>query len=104
MCYVARVGITGCYMREDGMGMAAVAEHIEYRRELFPDDTVTIHTALMRVSNSSCQFKHTMTCEEIGEVIATAELTGVHIDRSTHSSRPFPLEVRDAFESIRITT
>ncbi|MHB8191326.1 MAG: acyl-CoA thioesterase [Ferrimicrobium sp.] len=99
--FFARMGITGSYMRETGVGMAAVAEHIEYKRELFPGDTVAVHTELIKVTNSSCQFKHTMTREEDGEVVATAELTGVHMGRSAHKSLAFPREVRSAFEAIR---
>ena len=62
-------------MREAGVGMAAVAEQIEYKRELFPGDTVTVHTELIQVTNSSCRFKHTMTREEDGGVMANAERT-----------------------------
>lgn len=101
--FFARMGITGRYMRESGAGMAAVSEHLEYKQEVFPGDTIAVYTELMQVSNSSCHFKHTMTRDIDREVVATAELTGVHMDRSAHKSRPFPPEVRSAFDAALAT-
>jgi len=96
--FFSRMGITSQYMRDTGIGMAAVSQHIEYKRELFPGDTIAIFTEPIKVTNSTSRFKHTMVCQEDGEIVATAELTAVHISRDAHKSRPFPHEIRAAFE------
>ncbi len=87
------VGLGPSYLRERGCGMAAVEQHITYRRELHAGDVVVVRSEVLEVREKVLRFRHEMVNVETGEVAATSELTGVHFDRTARKACPLPEEV-----------
>jgi acyl-CoA thioester hydrolase len=73
--------------------MAAVDQHIEYKRELKAGDVVTIRTKLLECGGKKIRFRHEMTNEATGEVAAVTTLLGVHMDTLARKSCPLPTEM-----------
>ncbi|NKE66209.1 thioesterase [Ramlibacter sp. RBP-2] len=88
-----RVGITPGYLRANHRGMAAVDQHIEYRRELHAGDVVAIRSAILQVEGRKIRFRHEMTNEETGEVAAITTLLGVHMDTQARKACAFPPDI-----------
>jgi acyl-CoA thioester hydrolase len=95
----AELGITGSYLRDRGKGMAAVQQNITYRRELMAGAVVTVTSRVLEVRDKLIRFVHEMRDGESGEVAALCELTGVHIDRTTRRSCPFPEAIQSKAEA-----
>lgn len=91
----ARLGLTPSYLRSSGRGMAAVQQNIAYRRELLAGDIVEIRSHLLEIGDRSIRFRHDMTNAETGELAATCEITGVHMDRQLRKSAPFADAIRE---------
>ena len=89
-------GGTPSYLRDNGRGMAAVEQRIAYRRELHAGDTVAVRTGTIEVKEKSIRFVHEMRNAETGEVAATCEFVGVHLDRKARKSAPFAPAIRNA--------
>jgi acyl-CoA thioester hydrolase len=94
--FFARLGLTPSYLRDSGRGMAAVQQNISYKRELLAGDIVEVRSALIEVRDRSIRFVHEMRNAESGEIAATCEFTGVHLDRQLRKSVPFAGAIRDA--------
>jgi acyl-CoA thioester hydrolase len=94
--FVARFGLTPAYLRESGRGMAAVQQNISYRRELLAGDIVEVRSFLLEMRDKSIRFAHEMRNAETGEIAATCELTGVHLDREARKSVAFDAAIREA--------
>ena len=92
----ARIGLTPSYLRASGRGMAAVQQNISYKRELLAGDIIEIRCALLEVREKAIRFRHDMRNAETGELAATCELTGVHLDRQVRKAVPFADAIRDA--------
>ena len=92
---LAAVGLTGTRLREDGMGMAAVDQHIEYKRELVAGDLLMIHSYVKEVREKAVVFVHEMTKQETQELAARTTLVGVCIDATTRKARLLPEDVRE---------
>jgi acyl-CoA thioester hydrolase len=92
----ARLGLTPSYLRASGYGMAAVQQNITYKRELLAGDIVEIRSHLLEVRDKSIRFRHDMNNAETGEIAATCEITGVHMDRSQRKSAPFADAIRES--------
>jgi acyl-CoA thioester hydrolase len=90
----ARIGLTPSYLRESGLGMAAVQQNIAYQRELLAGDIVEVRSALLEVRDRSIRFKHEMRNAETGEIAAVCEITGVHMDRQARKSTAFSDSIR----------
>ena len=90
----ARLGLTPSYLRSSGRGMAAVQQTIAYLRELLAGDIVEIRSHLLELRDKSIRFRHDMTNAETGELAATCEITGVHMDRQLRKSAPFADTIR----------
>ena len=88
-----RLGITPAYLRAQQRGMAAVDQHIEYRRELKAGDVVTIRSTLLSLEGRKVRFRHEMHNDDTGEVAAVTTLLGVHMDTAARKSCPFPPEI-----------
>lgn len=92
------LGLPPSFLREQNRGMAAVQENITYKRELRPGDVVSIRSGVLEVKEKAIRFFHEMYNDETGEIAATAEMTGVHLDTVMRKSSPFPGQV---FERVR---
>ena len=92
---LAAAGFTAKRMREEGMGMVAVEQRIEYKRELLAGDLITIRSSIQEVREKAVLFMHEMTNEETREIAARTFLTGVCIDTKTRRARPLPADTRE---------
>jgi acyl-CoA thioester hydrolase len=93
--FLSTVGLSRSRLLEEGTGMAAVEQHIEYKRELRAGDLVTIRSAVLEVKEKSIRFTHEMRNDESGELAATTVLIGVHFDLTLRKARNLPLDVRE---------
>ena len=96
---LASVGLTAARMREEGIGMVAVEQRIEYKRELLAGDLITIQSFLQETREKSILFVHEMMNQGTEELAARTFLTGVCIDIKTRRARPLPAYVRERIVS-----
>jgi len=102
---LAAIGLTAARLRQDGIGMAAVEQRIEYKRELLAGDLLTIQSSIQEVRDKVVLFTHEMTKQDNGELAARTFLTGVCIDTSTRRARPLPIDIRErAIELFSVAT
>lgn len=92
---LASAGLTGKRMREEGIGMVAVEQRIEYKRELLAGDLITIRSWFQEVREKALLFVHEMANEETQGVAARTFLTGVCLDAKTRKARALPADVRE---------
>ena len=94
------IGLTPSRLRAESIGMAGVEQHIEYERELYAGDVVTVSSAILEVKQKAIRFAHEMKNDETGEVAARTVLVAVHLDAITRKSRALPTDVRDRADSM----
>lgn len=87
------IGVTPSMMREATLGVAAVENILNYKKELLAGDLFEIRTRILDVAEKKVRFRHEMINRENGQVAATSEFLGVCLDRNARKSRPFPPEV-----------
>jgi acyl-CoA thioester hydrolase len=85
-----QVGLTPAYLRDNGRGMAAVDQHIEYKRELKAGDVVSVRTTLLEFAGKKIRFRHEMVNNDTGEVAAATTLLAVHMDTVARKACAFP--------------
>ena len=91
----AALGLTRSRLRRENVGMAGVEQHIDYERELYPGDVVTITSTVLEIRDKAIRFAHEMRNDETGEIAARTLLVAVHLDTVTRKARPFPDDVRE---------
>jgi acyl-CoA thioester hydrolase len=96
----AAIGLTRSRLRSESLGMAGVEQHIEYKRELFAGDVVTVSSVILEVKDKAIRFAHEMKNDESGEVAATTVLVAVHLDAVTRKARALPADVRERAGSL----
>jgi acyl-CoA thioester hydrolase len=96
----AAIGLTPSRLRGENIGMAGVEQHIEYKRELYPGDVVTVSSKILEVKEKAIRFVHEMKNDATGEVAARTILVAVHLDAGTRRARPLPADVRDRASSM----
>jgi acyl-CoA thioester hydrolase len=75
--------------------MAAIEQHIEYKRELHAGDVVTIRSSVLDVTEKSIRLVHEMTNDGTGEIAAITILVGIHLDTTIRRARALPSDVRE---------
>jgi acyl-CoA thioester hydrolase len=90
----AMMGMTAQYLKEAKRGMAAVDQRIAYRREALPGDVVSIRSAIIEVRPKSVRFVHEMRRGDLGDLLATMVVTGVHIDGVARKATEFDEQIR----------
>ena len=91
----AAIGLAPSRLREGDSRMAGVEQHIEYKRELFAGDVVTVTSTVLEVREKAIRFAHEMTKDETGEIAARMVVVAVHLDRTTRKASPLPDDVRE---------
>jgi acyl-CoA thioester hydrolase len=94
------IGVTPSYLRGERYGMAGVQQNINYKKELFAGDVIEISSTVVEVAERRLRFRHEMRNIETGELSATSEINGVHLDKKAHKSCAFPAAVRGAAEKM----
>jgi acyl-CoA thioester hydrolase len=92
---LASLGLTPARLREEQLGMVAVEQYIEYKRELLAGDLLTIRSTVQEIREKVVIFVHEMTKDETQDLAARTILTGVCIDTINRKARPLPIDVRD---------
>jgi acyl-CoA thioester hydrolase len=93
---LSTLGLSPSRCSEEGVGMAAVEQHIEYKRELRAGDLVTVRSAVLEIKEKAIRFLHEMRNDETGELAASTVLVGVHFDLTARKARPLPKDVRES--------
>ena len=93
--FLSSIGLSRSRLSEEGAGMAAVEQHIEYKRELRAGDLVTVRSAVLEVKDKSIRFRHEMWNDESGELAASTVLVGVHFELTARRARSLPSDVRE---------
>lgn len=96
---LARLGLSPSRMRTEAIGMVAVEQHIQYKRELRAGDVLTVRSSVLEVREKSVRLRHEMTNEDNGELAAITEVVGVCIDLTTRRSRPIPSNIHERITS-----
>lgn len=92
------VGLTNAYFQSNDKGMAAVLQTTNYKAEAVAGDLLVCRSQLLEAKEKSIRFIHHMINPETDILLATTELVGVHLDRITRKSCPFPDDIRQACE------
>lgn len=99
----ALAGFTGAYLAREHRGLAAVEQHLRYRRELRAGDVLVVRSGVIEVREKVLKFHHEMREALSEEIAATAVLTAVHIDTALRRACPIPPEIRAQAETLRLT-
>jgi acyl-CoA thioester hydrolase len=92
--FFANVALPRSRFLSEGTGMAAVEQHIEYKRELHAGDLISIRSAVLELKEKSIRFVHEMTNDETGELAARTVIVGVYFDTTARKSLALPADVR----------
>ena len=92
--FLTLLGLNPSRFEQDGSAMAAVEQHVQYKRELRAGDAVTIQSALLEVKDKSIHMLHKMVHGDSGEVAATTVIVAVHLDARIRRAVRIPDDVR----------
>ena len=90
---LSMLGLTPTRFAQDGTGMAAVEQHIQYKRELKAGDVITVRSEVLEFAGKKIRFRHEMVNGETGEVAAVTTLLGIHMDSVARKACDFPGEL-----------
>ena len=90
----ASIGLSPRRLRNEGIGLVAVEQRLEYKRELIAGDILTIRSSVEEVREKALVLLHEMTNDETQQVAARTTITGVCIDMTTRKARPLPEDIR----------
>jgi acyl-CoA thioester hydrolase len=94
------IGLAPARLRAERLGMAGVEQHIEYKRELFAGDAISVTSAILEIRDKVIRFAHEMRNDETGEMAARTVLVAVHLDLATRKARALPDDVRGRARSL----
>jgi len=89
------IGLSPRRLRNEGIGLVAVEQRLEYKRELIAGDLLTIRSSLDEIREKALVLLHEMTNDETQQVAARTTITGVCIDMTTRKARPLPGDIRE---------
>jgi len=98
--FFCRIGLTPSYLRGDRFGMAGVQQNFTYKQEAFAGDVIEIRSHLLEFAERRLRVRHDMHNVEQGTLVASCDLTAVHLDRQAHKSCPFPDAIRAIAEAV----
>ena len=90
----AALGLTRVRFDAERIGMAGLEQHVEFKRELYAGDVITITSRVLEVRDKVIRFDHEMRNDVTGEVAARMLVVAAHLDTAARKARPFPPDVR----------
>ena len=82
------------------LALTIVSNHINYRKPCFLNDTLEIHTRVMRIGKASCKMEQTILLEGTDTVIADATNIFVLTDKKTYEALPIKGTAREKLEQL----
>lgn len=92
---VAALGMTPAYQREQRRGFSTFEFQLRFFGGLRAGDLVTLRTGLLHVGTSSLRVFHRMSNAGTGELVATLDQLGVHLDMDARRPAPLPETLRE---------
>jgi acyl-CoA thioester hydrolase len=92
---LAAFGMTPAYIREQRRAYSTFEFRLSCPGFLRAGDLVHVRTALVHVGSSSIRIFHRMANGRTGEVVATLEQAGVHLDLDARRPAPLPPALRE---------
>ena len=93
--FFASIGLTPPMLRAAGRGMAALDQHMSYKREALPGDLLEIFCQPLELKTKTIRFAFEMIDCSSGDLTATCEMTAAHLDTNTRKSVAFSDDVRE---------
>ena len=98
--FFASLGMDLNYFNGEMAGAFALEQHTQYLVELRQGQRVQIRTRALGRSVKRFHFMHFMVVPASGQLAATTELIGIHVDRRARRSSPLPTRIAAAFDSV----
>ncbi len=92
--FFGNIGLEPADLRKSQRGMAALDQHVTYKREAMPGDTLEIYSKPLEVKEKTIRFSHVMIDCSSGETVATCELVAIHLDTEARKGIALPDDVR----------
>ena len=92
---LAGFGMSPAYMRVEERGFSTFEFKLRFLGSLQAGDLIQVRSGLLHVGASSMRILHRMTNVRTGEVVATLEQSGVHLDTGARRSTPLPDSMRE---------
>ena len=96
--------MTPAYQREQRRGMSTFEFQLQFFEALHPGDQVSVWTGLLHLGNSSLRIFHRMQNDRSGELVATLDQFGVHLDMDARRPAPIPEGLRRRARAILAPT
>jgi acyl-CoA thioesterase FadM len=101
---LAAFGFTPSYMRDERRGFSTFEFQLALPGWLGPGDPVAVRSGLLHMGTSSMRLYHAMLNARTGELCATLEQLGVHLDMDARRPTPLPEALREKAKAILAPT
>lgn len=91
---LAKLGIDKNYIEQQQRSTFCIGANIDYVREAFRGDRLTICSQLLDWNDKCLHFFHRMTRSDDDSLIAYNECLFLHVDLNTRKSTPMPEQIR----------
>ena len=88
------------YHTQTGNGSFALEQHTRYLAEVRVGESVTLRTRALGRSVKRFHFMHFMLKDESGELAATTEMVGTHVDMGIRRTSPLPSHIAAGFDEL----
>jgi acyl-CoA thioesterase FadM len=99
---IAAFGMTPGYQRDYQRGFSTFEFQLEFLGDLRAGDPVVVRAGLLHVGKSSLRVFHRMSNPRTGELVATLDQFGVHLDMEARRPAPLPDELLARAQAMRV--
>ena len=99
---IAAFGMTPAYQREFRRGFSTFEFQLEFLGDLRAGDPVVVRAGLLHVGSSSLRVFHRMSNPRTGELVATLDQLGVHLDMDARRPGPLPEDLKARALAMRV--
>ena len=101
---LAAFGMTPAYQREHHRGFSTFEFQLGFPGRLRAGDIALVRSGLLHVGTSSMRIFHRMHNGQTGEIVATLDQLGVHLDLDARRPAPIPDTLRERARALQVTT